>query len=438
MTSRSRLLLSLGLMSVVALTAVATTRMYTDDKVTFTPFKVSGIYAKNEPAGWNVTGTGKFKYTLKKNGLGVIKTGDLEMTDGKAKIETTLDEPAQILLEVTPEGGKPMLYGAAIEPREFKMDTERPADFDSFWAAKIKGLRAIAAKPETTLKDSGREDVELSTIKMEHVNGTHVYGQMARPKKPGKYPVILQVQWASPPYPLDKNWILWRAAQGFVVLNIEPHDVLPDAPQEYYDALPKELKNYGEIGATDRDKSYFVEMYLRGIRAVDYLKTRPDWDGKNIIVTGGSMGGQQALAIAGLHPDVTHVLAEEPAGCDQNGMAKGRYVGYPFFGNQDPKVLATARYIDCANFARNIHAKTLIGMGFVDTAVPPAGVWIAFNQIPGPKEAAPLPEAPHNNLATNEQMKRYRDRAEEWYAAILKGQDVPIDPNAGRPIKESR
>ena len=31
-------------------------------------------------------------------------------------------------------------------------------------------------------------------------------------------------------------------------------------------------------------------------------------------------------------------------------------------------------------------------MGFIDTISSPAGIWSAFNQIAGPKEAAPMPE----------------------------------------------
>jgi hypothetical protein len=33
------------------------------------------------------------------------------------------------------------------------------------------------------------------------------------------------------------------------------------------------------VGNTDREKSYFLNMYLRDSRALDYLMTRSDWDG---------------------------------------------------------------------------------------------------------------------------------------------------------------
>ena len=63
--------------------------------------------------------------------------------------------------------------------------------------------------------------------------------------------------------------------KGWLALNIEPHDVLPDQPQAYYDALPDALKHYESIGNNDRDKSYFLRMYLADYRAVDYIASRP-------------------------------------------------------------------------------------------------------------------------------------------------------------------
>jgi hypothetical protein len=68
-----------------------------------------------------------------------------------------------------------------------------------------------------------------------------------------------------------------RAAEGWLAVNIEPHDVMPDQPKEYYDALPAELKSYNSIETRNRDRNYFLYMYLADIRAVDYLASRPDW-----------------------------------------------------------------------------------------------------------------------------------------------------------------
>jgi pimeloyl-ACP methyl ester carboxylesterase len=58
--------------------------------------------------------------------------------------------------------------------------------------------------------------------------------------------------------------------------------------------------------------------------------TRADWDGKTLVVMGGSMGGQQTLAVAGLRPGrISAVLVCVPAGADTNGDLHGRKAGYP-------------------------------------------------------------------------------------------------------------
>ena len=96
-------------------------------------------------------------------------------------------------------------------------------------------------------------------------------------------------------------------------------------------------RTYQAIGNTDRETSYFLNMYLRDSRVLDYLLTRPDWDGKTIVLTGGSMGGQQSLALAGLRPEkISAVLVCVPAGADSNGDLHGRKAGYPELAVRQP------------------------------------------------------------------------------------------------------
>ncbi len=40
------------------------------------------------------------------------------------------------------------------------------------------------------------ESVEYFKIEMDNINGSHIYGQLARPKREGKFPAPLIVQWA--------------------------------------------------------------------------------------------------------------------------------------------------------------------------------------------------------------------------------------------------
>ncbi len=412
---------------------LAATHLCSAQQVKLTPYKASGIYRLGEKVGWTANlpqgalPTGDYAYTIRKNNQDVIKTGRLDFSRGRATIEVILNEPAMVYVQISspPDTGLDaragMAVGAAVAPEKLKPSAPRPADFDSFWDAKINMLKKIPQNVVLTPSDSGKPDIEFATIKMDHINGTHVYGQLAKPKKPGKFPALLILQWASPPYPLQKQWVTDRAAEGWLTLNIEPHDVLPDQPQSYYDALPQELKNYQAIGRDDRDKNYFLQMYLADYRGVDYLASRPDWDGKTLVVMGTSMGGQQSLCVAGLHPKITHVIVNEPAGCDSNGPLHGRASGYPNWPSDNPKIMETALYFDAVNFASRIKVPALVAIGFVDTVTPPVGIWIAFNQMKGPKEAVPMVDSPHNHLATPEQQRPYTSRSAQWLRTIVQG-----------------
>jgi cephalosporin-C deacetylase len=405
---------------------------------TIVPFHASGIYRLGDRAGWTVTladpsVTNGYSYSLKTNNQVLVQSGAISFSNGKGTISIQPSGPTMLYLEVTtPESAKPMVFGAAVEPLQLKPVVERPKDFDSFWKSKIALLKSIPPNPVLTPGESGRDGVDYATIRMDHINGTHVYGQLATPKKSGKHPALLILLWASPPYPVDKSWVNGYAEAGWITLNIEPHDVLPTEPASYYQNLPSALKNYNSINMNDRNKSYFVEMYLRDYRAVDYLASRPDWDGKTLVVMGTSMGGQQTLAVAGLHKKITHIIVNEPAGCDLNASLHGRQMGYPFFPANDPKVMETARYVDNINFAPNIRAKTLMGIGFVDTVCPPAGLWAAFNLIKGAKEAAPMIDSPHNNTATPAQQLPITSRTSEWLNKLVRGEEVDVKPLKGR------
>lgn len=396
-----------------------------------TPYKPSGIYALGDTVGWNVSvrpgahPASDYTFTAKKNDLEVIKTGPLRLSAGTASIEVTLNEPAMVYVEISPTHAgpttRPLVAGAAIAPEKLQPAVPPPADFDSFWRSKIKLLTALPANPVLHSGPSDKPGVEWATVTLDQLNGVHVHGQLAKPARPGKFPGLVIFQWASPPYPLQKSWVTERAAEGWLALNIEPHDVLPDQPPAYYEALPPALKQYQAIGRNDRNKSYFLQMYLADYRAVDYLASRPDWDGHTLVVTGTSMGGQQSLCAAGLNPKVTALVVNEPAGADSNGPLHGRAAGYPNWPSNDPQIMRTALYFDTVNCAMHIRVPSLVAMGFVDTTAPPAGIWTAFNQIRAPKLAVPMIDSPHNNLATPEQQQPYTHRSAEWLGLLVHG-----------------
>jgi cephalosporin-C deacetylase len=397
----------------------------------------SGIYGIGATVGWSITRAPGapaqgYHYVIKENGRRVLGSGDLNFAANVARIEVQGTQPEMLYVEIAmPNAGEPpLLLGAAVAPERLRPSLPEPADFDRFWRAKLQLLAAVPVEPVLTPASSGQAGVDYATIVMRTIDGAHIHGQIARPVGVGRHPALLILQYAGGPYPLQRQWVTDRAAEGWLALNVEPHDVLPVQPQSYYDALPAELKKYQTIGREDRNHSYFLRMYLSDYRAVEYLANRPDWDGHTLVVMGTSMGGQQSLCTAALNHRITAVIVNEPSGADANGEAHGRLTGYPNWPADNARALRTAPYFDTVNCAARIQAPTLMAMGFTDTTAPPAGIWTAFNRITAPKEAVPMVDSPHNNFATAEQQRPYTERSQQWLAALRRGAGAPIQaPN---------
>ena len=108
-----------------------------------------------------------------------------------------------------------------------------PADFDKFWKAKLKELKKVPMDPVLEKVDIGKPRVAYWKITMDNIRGTHIEGQIARPEKGKKFPALLIVQWAGV-YGLQTNWVTDRAAEGWLALDIEPHDLPIDKPAAFY------------------------------------------------------------------------------------------------------------------------------------------------------------------------------------------------------------
>ena len=423
-----------------------------EQQLTFAPYHSSGIYNQGETVGWTVTPgpvtpTYAYRWTIRRNNAVVLKEGKLDLSSGKDKIEIVSDQPEMIYVAIeayanrAPEasssdapgaaagpapGSAPAftggntgrnngLYavGAAVAPTKIGLSTPRPADFDSFWNDKLSQQAKIPINPVLTPVQTDVPGVELDMFTLDAL-GSHTHGYLAKPARDGKFPALIQLQYAGV-YALNARGDAQHAAEGWLVINVDSHDKSPTDPSG---GIPR---GYQAVGNTDREKSYFLDMYLRDSRALDYLLTRPDWDGKTIVLTGGSMGGQQSLALAGLRPEkISAVLVCVPAGADTNGDLHGRKAGYPNWPSDNTDVMKTALYFDPVNFASHIKAPVMAGMGFIDTTAPPAGIWTALNQIPGPKEPLPMIESEHDNM-TPQKGRACPARTNEILDEMVKG-----------------
>ncbi len=161
-----------------------------------------------------------------------------------------------------------------------------------------------------------------------------------------------------------------------LVLRVNPHSIDNGRPKEYYEALKNgELKGFGwnEKENSDPETTYFNHMILRAIRSLEFVKSQPQWDGKNLAVSGGSMGAFQCISAAALDHDVTYCHAVVPWMCDLNGVNVGRLNGWL------PKYTEALGYYDTTNQVKRVKCELFIDAGLGDYICPPSGEAVLYN-----------------------------------------------------------
>ena len=419
-------------------------------KFSVKPDHESGIYGPNETVTWSVdiagdrTGLIALPYVVKADDQVEVGKGTIDLSAGPATITASRPDPGVLVTHIYPmvkTNGLPIASGGAvISPEKIQPSAPAPDDFDDFWNAKLKELDAVPINPKVEKEDvssvKNSEGVDYYKVTLDNIRGTHVQGQLARPTQGEKFPAMLMVQFAGV-YPLNKDQVIAQAKPGWLALNISAHDLPIDETPAFYDNLKATtLKDYVYIGSDDRDTSYFLRMLLGCARAVDYLKTRPDWDGKTIMVTGTSQGGLQSFAAAALRPNDVNVLAVNvPAGADVYAplATPPRAFGWPYWlSNWGPKdrdmkkVQTTAGYYDLIYFAQRIKASALVDCGLIDPAARPTGVIAAYNQIKTPKQLLILPLSDH--YGTGGAQMPFLTTFNKWKMALQKGEPLPIPP----------
>lgn len=324
--------------------------------------------------------------------------------DKPLSITRKSDRPAWFAIEATAHGkdGKIIknpnaknrnlkaTIGAMVAPEEIRESAEEPADFDLFWKSQRKTLDEVPVKATRTKVDVPKylqDKVDCYDVKVDCAGAKPVSGYLVLPKnaKKGSLPAIVCYHGAG----VRSANKQFGYGQKAIAFDVNAHGIPNGQPKQFYADLNKgELKGYPHRNKNSRDQFYFKEMFLRVMRALDYVKTLPEWNGKVLIVTGGSQGGGQALVAAALDPQVTLCVANVPAIGDHAGRLAGRRPGWPqLMNNQkmkpaDQQVLKASGYFDHNYFAKRIKCETYTGTGFVDFVCPPTSVYAAFNNLP--------------------------------------------------------
>lgn len=326
-------------------------------------------------------------------------------------LEQALDSTCAVMVEVKEHTGRPEAIGYVVAPDGFRAGFEEPADLMSYWDNQKQQLRALPMQVKTMPLDVPQQyqgkytcqDVEINCL-----GPAPVRAYMAKPMgaKKKSLPIIILCRAAG----VSGNWCRCSVDEcvgnaslgnGALSLDINAHGMLNGQSDDFYRMLEGgPLRNYYEHNAADRETYYFRGMYLRLLRAIEYMTRQTEWDGRRILVIGESQGGGQAVAAAGLDPRVSAIVLNVPAMQDLGGARKGRRSGWPqpIENHQNltsAQLDATLPYFDGALLIRHSRAEIYCEMGLIDTTCPPSAVWSSLNNASGKKTVNCVPYRTH-------------------------------------------
>lgn len=339
----------------------------------------------------------------------VIKK-DIVLEKGELTLAASMKEPGFLRCKVT-AGIDGYTYTGlatvAYSEDRINSSTPDPADFDSFWGEAVSDARKTPLKPRLRLLEDRCTpglNVYEACFQNDRANSM-IYGLLNIPKKPGKYPAVIQTPGAG-----------FRPRDGVdfgddvITFEIGIHGVPVTFEKEFYSQLGAgALRNYSQINMDDKNRHYYKRVYTGCVRAVDFIFDLPQFDGVNIGVTGGSQGGALAIVTAALDPRVKFLSVLYPALCDFSGYLHHRAGGWPhYFKNSKPRAgeAETLSYYDVVNFARRIKVKGWYSWGYNDTTCPPTSMYAAYNSIQAPKELHIYPITGHWTFPEQQAVRR--------------------------------
>ena len=312
--------------------------------------------------------------------------------------------------------------GAMYDVETLRSPMECPEDFDDFWRAKREMLWSLPLEARCERLADPEEGIELYAVEVPlpgEVRPATGYLAMKSGAAAKSLPLYMEfLSWMNSD--ASRAFAVGAAKKGALAIAATWHGFPVGKPQEFYTTEGKSF-NYLE-GMEDRDKWVFQATYFRVLRMLAYAKSLPQWNQRDLIVQGGSLGGAQSACAAALDPDVTLAIMTVPAFGELNPGRSHRKCPTVMSRIQEmtPEILKTLSYYDTVNFMARIQCECYVATGFVDELVPPSTVVAGYHAIPaGTKKTLFLnPRTGHYgttvNVPANKRIQEFFQEKAPW------------------------
>ncbi len=207
---------------------------------------------------------------------------------------------------------------AGVELDKVKPIVNPPEDFDAYWDSVKKTVEEFT--PELLLEDEIinpqriPDDMVCHDVRISTPQGRPASGYIIKPKKAGKYPIIISFNGYS------LAGAAARFEHGAICVNINAHGIENgfsiDAMNQKYEKTITRRYGFDEEENQKPETCYWHNMIIRDLCALKYAKSLDCWDGKTIVATGGSQAAFQAICVAAHDKDVSYLDARVPWFCD--------------------------------------------------------------------------------------------------------------------------
>ncbi|MFZ5825456.1 MAG: acetylxylan esterase [Bacillota bacterium] len=311
--------------------------------------------------------------------------------------------------------------------RSYRPARTEPADFDGFWAETLADARRFLLHPEFAAVDYGLGLLETYDVTFSGYGGQRIKGWLLMPRqRSGPLPCVVEYLGYGGGRGFPTDWLLWSAAgrahfimdtrgQGSSWLRGDTPDPEPDGGNPHH-------PGFMTRGILNPRTYYYRRVFTDAVRAVEAARSHPAVDPKRVAVSGGSQGGGISLAVAGLDPTISAVMADVPFLCHYR-RATEIVDTYPYaeisrylqvHRDHVETLFQTLAYFDGVNFAARAKGPALFSAGLMDMVCPPSTVFAAYNHYAGPKQIEVYPYNQHEGGGSYQTLAKVKFLQSVW------------------------
>lgn len=292
-----------------------------------------------------------------------------------------------------------MLFDLPLDQLQtYRPPRHEPPDFDAFWQETLAEARQFPLDATFTPVDYGLPLLETFDLTFNGYGGQPIKGWLLLPRqRDAPLPCVVEYIGYGGGRGQPFDWLLWSNA-GYAHLVMDTRGQgsgrhTGDTPDPEPDNTNPHYPGFMTRGVLDPRTYYYRRLFTDAVRAVEAARAHPAVAGDRVALAGGSQGGGIALAVAGLGPSVTAVMADVPFLCHYRVATEitdaAPYSEITRFcqshRHKIETVFNTLAYFDGVNFAARARAQALFSVGLMDDVCPPRTIFAAYNHYAGPK-----------------------------------------------------